>query len=432
MSHSQRPSDGGSRTSPILACLALLLSATPVLAGEPAVDPSGNGTDVLEDSTFDSDSRSSETSVAAEQLVEAVPAHAHLVPLADAVTTAEGKAAPLLLLDNEVMPGTAMRLSWSATELFEGVPVSTPVLVVNGTKPGPTLCLTAAVHGDELNGIEMVRRVLHEIVPKKLSGAVIGVPIVNVQGFRRGSRYLPDRRDLNRYFPGNPNGSAAARIAHALFKDVIAHCDALVDLHTGSFERANLPQIRADLRNPDVVTLTQGFGSMVVLHSTPSAGTLRHAATLAGIPAVTVEAGGPSQLELAEVKRGVKGVETLLSTLDMTRKRRSWGDPEPVYYKSSWVRADNGGILLADVSLGSTVRKGDLLGTITDPMNNQRTELFSPYEGRIIGLARNQVVMPGFAAFHVGIQADPIIVEEEPVDVAQKPVTGGYVDGMSE
>jgi predicted deacylase len=434
MSHSQRPSDGGSRTSPILACLALLLSSTSLLAGEPAVDPSDNGTDVLEDSTFDSDSRSSETSVAAEQLVEAVPAHAHLVPLADAVTTAEGKAAPLLLLDNEVMPGTAMRLSWSATELFEGVPVSTPVLVVNGAKPGPTLCLTAAVHGDELNGIEMVRRVLHEIVPKKLSGAIIGVPIVNVQGFRRGSRYLPDRRDLNRYFPGNPNGSAAARIAHALFKDVIAHCDALVDLHTGSFERANLPQIRADLRNPDVVTLTQGFGSMVVLHSTPSAGTLRHAATLAGIPAVTVEAGGPSQLELAEVKRGVKGVETLLSTLDMTRKRRSWSDPEPVYYKSSWVRADNGGILLADVSLGSTVRKGDLLGTITDPMNNQRTELYSPYEGRIIGLARNQVVMPGFAAFHVGIQADHVVIEEQqkPVDVAQKPITGGYVDGMSE
>ncbi len=434
MSHSQQPSDGGSRTSPILACLALLLSSTSPLAGEPAVDPSDNGTDILEDSSFDSDSRSSETSVAAEQLVEAVPAHAHLVPLADAVTTAEGKAAPLLLLDNEVMPGTAMRLSWSATELFEGVPVSTPVLVVNGTKPGPTLCLTAAVHGDELNGSEMVRRVLHEIVPKKLSGGIIGVPIVNVQGFRRGSRYLPDRRDLNRYFPGNPNGSAAARIAHALFKDVIAHCDALVDLHTGSFERANLPQIRADLRNPDVVTLTQGFGSMVVLHSTPSAGTLRHAATLAGIPAVTVEAGGPSQLELAEVKRGVKGVETLLSTLDMIRKRRSWGDPEPVYYKSSWVRADNGGILLADVSLGSTVRKGDLLGTITDPMNNQRTELYSPYEGRIIGLARNQVVMPGFAAFHVGIQADHVIAEEQQksVDVAQKPVTGSYVDGMSE
>ncbi len=410
----------------------LLLPAANVLGSEAAVEPSDNGADVREDSTVDTDSRSSETTAAAEQLVEAVPAHEHDVPLAEAVTTAEGQAEPLLLLDTEILPGTAHRLSWNATELFEGVPVSTPVLVVNGESPGPTLCLTAAVHGDELNGIEMVRRVLHEIDPQKLSGAVIGVPIVNVQGFRRGSRYLPDRRDLNRYFPGNPNGSAAARIAHALFTEIIAHCDALVDLHTGSFERANLPQIRADLRNPDVVTLTQGFGSMVVLHSSPTIGTLRHAATRAGIPAVTVEAGGPSQLELAEVKHGVKGIETLLTTLGMVRKIRFWGDPLPVYYRSSWVRADNGGILLADVSLGSTVRKGDLLGTITDPMSNARTELYSPYSGRIIGMARNQVVMPGFAAFHVGIEADDVAVQDEPVDVAQKPAVGGYVDGMSE
>ena len=415
-----------------LACLLLLLPVSHATAGEAAIEPSDNGTDVLEDTTFDTDSRSSETSAAAEELVEAVPAHEHLVPLADAVTTAEGTAMPLQLLGAEIGPGTAHRLAWSATELFEGVPVSTPVLAVNGALPGPTLCLTAAVHGDELNGIEMVRRVMHEIAPSKLSGAIIGVPIVNVQGFRRGSRYLPDRRDLNRYFPGNPNGSAAARIANSLFNDIIAHCDALVDLHTGSFERANLPQIRADLRNPDVLTLTQGFGSMVVLHSSPTVGTLRHAATLAGIPAVTVEAGGPSQLELAEVKHGVKGIETLLSTLGMIRKKRFWGDPEPVYYRSSWVRADNGGILLADVSLGSTVRKGDLLGTITDPMSNQRTELFSPYAGRIIGLARNQVVMPGFAAFHVGIQADDIISEDPAPEISHKPVTGGYVDGMSE
>ncbi len=432
MSLSKRQSDRSPGTCQYLACLLLLLPTAPTLAGEAAIEPTDNGTDVLQNTTIDDDSRSSETSAAAEQLVEAVPAHAHVVPLADAVTTAEGQAAPLLLLETEMLPGTAHRLSWSATELFEGVPVSTPVLAVNGALPGPTLCLTAAVHGDELNGIEMVRRVLHEIPPGKLSGAVIGVPIVNVQGFRRGSRYLPDRRDLNRYFPGNPNGSAAARIAHALFTDIIAHCDALVDLHTGSFERANLPQIRADLRNPDVVTLTQGFGSMVVLHSQPGAGTLRHAATLAGIPAVTVEAGGPSQLELAEVKHGVKGVETLLTTLGMLKKKRFWGDPEPVYYKSSWVRADNGGILLADVTLGSTVRKGDLLGTITDPMSNQRTELYSPYAGRIIGLARNQVVMPGFAAFHVGIEADNVIVEETTIELAEKPVTGGYVDGMSE
>ena len=160
---------------------------------------------------------------------------------------------------------------------------------------------------------------------------------------------------------------------------------------------------------------------------------MRHAATQAGIPTVTVEAGGPAQLELAEVKHGVKGVETLLTTLGMVKKRRLWGEPEPVYYRSSWVRADNGGILLANVTLGSTVREGDLLGTITDPMSNAQTEVLSPWSGRVIGMARNQVVMPGFAAFHVGIQAEDVVTDEEqPSDVAHDPGHGGYVDGMSE
>ena len=419
-----------------LTIILLLLGAGPVLAGEVSVDPVDHGTDIVGDTTEDSDSRSSEVAVAVEDLVETPLPESELpaVPLADAVTAAGGAATTITVLDVDVEPGTARRLSWSATELFEGVPVSTPVLVVNGALPGPTLCLTAAVHGDELNGIEMVRRVMHDLEPAKLSGAVIGIPIVNVQGFRRGSRYLPDRRDLNRYFPGNPNGSAAARIAHSFFNNVVAHCDALVDLHTGSFERANLPQIRADLRNPDVMTLTQGFGSMVILHSTPAVGTLRHAATRAGIPAVTLEAGGPSQLELNEVKLGVKGIETLVNTLGMMRKRRMWGEPEPVYYRSSWVRADNGGILLSDVSLGSTVRKGDRLGTITDPMNNARSELRSPYSGLIIGMARNQVVMPGFAAFHVGIQTDEAPVDEvtDPAVDHDKEDSSDYVDGMSE
>jgi len=416
--------------------VALLLGAASgwSAAGEVAVDPADNGADIRDDTTEDADSRSSEVAAAAEDFVEAVSDHPHDVPLAEAVTAAEGLAEPLNLLGAAVPPGTASRLSWSATELFEGVPVSTPVLVVNGALPGPSLCLTAAVHGDELNGVEMVRRVLHDVNPDKLSGAIIGVPIVNVQGFRRGSRYLPDRRDLNRYFPGNPKGSAAARIAHSFFVNVIAHCDALIDLHTGSFERANLPQIRADLRNPDVVTLTQGLGGMVILHSTPAVGTLRHAATQAGIPAVTLEVGGPSQLELNEVKHGVKGIQTLITSIGMQRRARLWSDPEPVYYRSSWVRADSGGILLANVSLGGTVQQGDLLGTITDPMSNASTELRSPYTGRIIGMARNQVVMPGFAAFHVGIAT-----VEAPIDVSDTPILGepddssdDYVDGMSE
>jgi len=415
----------------VCLCVALLLlPALGTLAGEISSDPAVEGPLMPEVSSDDPASRSTATVIT----TETAPPADDGVPLAEAVVAAEGQAIPLELLGYSILPGTSERLSWSATELFEGVPVSTPVLVVNGAMPGPTLCLTAAVHGDELNGIEMVRRVMHDLVPEKVSGAVIGVPIVNVQGFRRGSRYLPDRRDLNRYFPGNPNGSAAARIANSFFVNVIKHCDALIDLHTGSFERANLPQIRADLRNPDVVTMTQGFGSTVILHSTPAAGTLRYAATMAGVPTVTLEAGGPSELELNEVKHGVKGIETLINSLGMVPKTRLWGDPEPVYYRSSWVRASNGGILLANVSLGSTVRRGDLLGTITDPMNNARTELRSPHSGRIIGMARNQVVMPGFAAFHVGIQTDDAEMVQDPVADAVPTIRegGAYIDSMSE
>ena len=421
----------------VRAGLAALLAgglAGSTLAGELPDEPLDAGSAVNEDTTAEAedDALTDNASVPVDPVADALPGDD--VALADAVSAEEAEEAePVWLLGEEVMPGTNARLSWAATELFEGVPVSTPVLVVNGARPGPVLCLTAAIHGDELNGIEMVRRVMHDMVPEKLAGTIIGVPIVNVQGFRRGSRYLPDRRDLNRYFPGNPRGSAASRIAHSFFTNVVMHCDALVDLHTGSQERSNLPQIRADLRDPDVVTLTQGLGGMVILHSTPAAGTLRAAATSAGIPTVTLEAGGPSQLESNVVKQGVTGIETLISTLSMQRRRSIWGDPEPVYYRSTWVRADSGGILFSDVSLGSSVRKGDLLGTITDPVSNARAELRAPYSGRVLGMARNQVVMPGNAAFHLGIES-----EEDPEDLAEQPeiveaeVTGDYIDGMSE
>jgi len=423
-------SDTGHWTALIgIAGLLLLVCSRVPLASELITDPNNRADGQLQVVT--SEVVPGSAAATENDLGAAAPE----VPLATAVSSADGSAQSMRLLGSEIPPAGQQRLSWSATELFAGVPVSTPVLVVNGKLPGPILCLTAAVHGDELNGIEVVRRVLHDLDPEKLSGAVIGVPIVNLQGFRRGSRYLPDRRDLNRYFPGNPNGSAASRIAHSFFTEIVAHCDALVDLHTGSFERANLPQLRADLRNPDIVTLTQGFGATVILHSNPADGTLRNAATAAGIPAVTLEAGGPSELELKEVKHGVKGIETLLHTLGMVKKIRLWGDPEPVYYRSTWVRANRGGILLADVSLGGTVREGDLLGTITDPMNNANSKLYSPHAGRILGMARNQVVMPGFAAFHIGIQtAEATATDAADGALMHDPDSGNddYVDGMSE
>lgn len=413
MSTIRQQSDSYNGICQYMSGIAMLLLASSGFADEAAVDPIDDVVDESQLSTLYIDSRSSETATELERLGDSVPGS-------------------LYLLDTQIPPGTAQRLSWSATELFDGLPASTPVLVVNGIEPGPTLCLTAAIHGDELNGIEMIRRVLQDIHPAKLSGALIGVPIVNVQGFLRGSRYLPDRRDLNRYFPGNPNGSAAARIAHSLFTEVITHCDALVDLHTGSFDRMNLPQIRADLNNPDVLRLTHGFGAMVVLHSEPILGTLRYAATLANIPAVTIEAGGPSQLEIAEVKHGVTGIQTLMTSLGMIKRRRLWGNPEPVYYRSSWVRADNSGILLSDVSLGSAVRKGDVLGSITDPMSNVKTQVRSPYSGRIIGMARNQVVMPGFATFHVGIETSDVNASEQNANTADKSSASSYADSMSE
>lgn len=314
--------------------------------------------------------------------------------------------ASLVILGMAVPPEVSTRLSWSPAESFEGIARPTPVLVVNGVKPGPVLCLTAAIHGDELNGIEIVRQVLYNTKPESLSGAIIGVPIVNLQGFQRGSRYLPDRRDLNRYFPGNPEGSSAARIAYSFFKEIIHHCTVLVDLHTGSFARTNLPQLRADLTNQAVFELTKGFGATVVLHSTGGEGTLRRAAVEYGIPAVTVEAGGPRLLQEDAVSHSVKSIHTLLNHLGMTKKIRIWGAPEPVYYSSMWVRANVGGILHSKVKLGETVKKGGHLGTITNPITNVSERVVSPVSGRLLGMAQNQVVMPGYAAYHIGEGTD--------------------------
>lgn len=341
-----------------------------------------------------------------------------------AVAPVEGTdISTLEILESEVQPGTLAQLKWKPRQNFDGINRPVPVLVARGTEPGPTMCFVAAVHGDELNGIEVVRRVLYEVNPKKLKGTMIGVPIVNLQGFARNSRYLPDRRDLNRYFPGNPRGSAASRLAHSFFNEVLRHCHTLVDLHTGSFHRTNLPQLRANLNNEDVVTLTKGFGSTIVLHSEGPVGTLRRAAVDAGIPAVTFEIGEPMRLQDDQVRHAVKAVFSLLDKFNVYGRRSLWGSPEPVYYQSKWVRADAGGILLSDAELGARVQVGDVLGTVTDPITNDADDIQSPYNGRIIGMAVDQFVMPGYAAYHIGIetevdaeQFDEDVVDEETPD----------------
>jgi predicted deacylase len=317
-----------------------------------------------------------------------------------------GTADGLALLGQTIPPGTSQRLVWQGGGRFDGGSAEgIPVLVVNGSAPGPLVCLTAAIHGDELNGIEMVRRVMQDLDPARLNGGVVGIPIVNLQGFRRGSRYLPDRRDLNRFFPGKPTGSAASRIAHSLFTEVIRHCNGLVDIHTGSLNRTNLPQLRADLRDERVREFADGFGGLVVVHGPGVPGTLRRAATDRKIPAVTLEAGEPGRLQSVEVRIGVDAIVRLFQHLGMLDSLRLLRQPKPVYYRSTWVRADEGGILFSLVRLGQVVSAGDILGTITDPITNEQSLIYSPVRGRVVGMALNQVVMPGFATFNLGIEA---------------------------
>lgn len=320
---------------------------------------------------------------------------------------------PWQLLGSTVAAGSFNTLYWTPEQSFASIATPVPVLVAHGAHPGPVVCMTAAVHGDELNGIEMVRRLMFDLEPEKLNGSIIGIPIVNLDGFRRAERYLSDRRDLNRHFPGNPQGSSASRIAHSLFTDVIAHCQYLVDLHTGSMARTNLPQLRGNLKKPEIVDMAKHLGGITVLHGAGAEGTLRRAATDAGIPALTMEAGGPLVLEEGAVDYGVKALQTLLDSLGMKESSRFWSAPQPVFYESQWVRASQGGILLSDVKLGDKVKTGQVLGTVIDPISNTGSAILSPFNGRILGMAVNQVVQTGYAAYHVGVEKAAEKVEQE-------------------
>lgn len=328
---------------------------------------------------------------------------------------------PLELLGEQVAPGEVRELALRTSESFAGGGVDIPVVAIRGEKPGPTLCLTAGVHGDELNGVEIVREVLDTTRARGLAGTILGVPIVNIHGFQTSSRYLPDRRDLNRHFPGHPRGSVASRIAHAVFENVIRHCDALIDLHTGSFHRSNLPQIRADLKDERIVTLAKAFGATVVVHNRGAKGTLRRAAAEAGIPAIIYEAGEPMRFQRQEIKRGVIGVRNVLAHMEMQKGGRVSLGEQRIFFDTRWVRVEHGGILVSDVRLGDSVREGDILGSVTDPIRKEKSVVISPYRGRIIGMTLAPVMLPGFAAFHIGIPGGRPVDNEDPVDHDDRP-----------
>jgi len=329
------------------------------------------------------------------------------------------------LLGRRIAPGDKRRLFLRTSESFSGSDSELPVLVTRGATPGPTVCLIAGVHGDELNGIEIVRKVVEGLTPRRISGMVIAVPVANLHGFRRSSRYLPDRRDLNRFFPGTPTGSSASRIAWSLWSEVIRHCTSLIDLHTGSFHRTNLPQVRIDTADPRSFALARGFATALVIHDPGQDGTLRRAARRAGIGAITYEAGEPLRFQEKEIARGVEGVRNVLAALGMSDDAPVAVTPH-VYQRTRWVRVDDGGIFFTRRRLGDRVEAGDLLGTVTDPVTNESKRVEAPVRGRIIGMAVPQVVIPGYAAFHLGIDA-PIAVSE--AEAAPGEAAAGAPDG---
>lgn len=319
-------------------------------------------------------------------------------------------AVPLELLGETVLPGTLARLEIRSSETFSGTRVDTPVAVVHGRLAGPRLCIIAGIHGDEVNGVEVVRRVIAELDPESLRGTVVAVPIANLSAFRRGSRYLPDRRDLNRFFPGRANGSSASRIAYGLFENVVRHCEGMIDLHTGSFHRSNLHQLRANLVDLETAQLSVHFGPEIVVNSAGRIGTLRRAATDAGIPTITVEAGESARFNEAFIIETLKGIQRLLVAKGMVDAETP--NPPPLesiaFLRTRWVRCDQGGILVSRVGLGDEIEVGQVLGTISDPLSDKVAPVVTPIRGRVLGMALDQVVMPGFAAFHIGYDAHPL------------------------
>ncbi len=320
-----------------------------------------------------------------------------------AEASADQRWGTLELLGRQVEPGTNARFPFIPDRSFDASYLNTPVFVTRGANPGPTLCLTGGIHGDELNGVEIVRRAFSTLDPARFRGTLIGLPAINAEGIRSGDRYMSDRRDLNRSFPGRAGGSVAAIVAHAVFNEVIKRCDALVDFHTASNSRTNLPQVRADISNPDIGELAVHFGLGIVVGGSGPDKSLRREAAKAGIPAIIYEAGEPFRFQEDEIDAGVQGARNVMAYLDMIDAPEREVPETRIYERSRWVRVppDNGGFFFPDVALGVRVEPGDKLGRIIDPLTDAEFAVVSSVSGEVIGMAVAQPVLMGYALFNI-------------------------------
>jgi uncharacterized protein len=318
----------------------------------------------------------------------------------------------------EVPPGEKRRIQLPAGRLATGAEVSIPVEVIHGARPGPRVWLSAAIHGDELNGVEIIRQVLAEAPPRRISGVLLAAPIVNVFGFIAQSRYMPDRRDLNRSFPGSSRGSLASRLADLFMREVVRGCQVGIDLHTGSDDRTNLPQVRGDLSDPETRRLAMAFGAPLAMHSNLRDGSLRAAATREGARVLVFEGGEAGRFNRTAIDTGTKGVLQVLEALGMRNRPGGTGKgssevvgadgqsgnhrPRTVISSgSSWVRAGRSGLVRLDVEPGDRVEKGARIGVIKDAFGDRILRVRARTEGVVIGLTRQPHVNRGDALVHI-------------------------------
>lgn len=322
------------------------------------------------------------------------------------------------IFDQDIQPGEHKVIHLPVPKLYNFTPVYLPVHVICGTKPGPTLCITAAIHGDEVNGIEIIHRLLKASRPggHALAGTVIAIPVVNIYGFLFQDRYLPDRRDLNRSFPGSEKGSLASRFARVLTQTLFSKATHIIDLHTGSLKRTNYPQIRIDVDDPNLLALAQAFGAPVIVPAPQRAGSFREYAKQHKLPYLLYEAGEASRFDEDCIHKGVAGIIGVMQHLKMLphinmmehlknlpaiisafMERKT----SMVSNASYWVRSQYGGIFLAKKSLGDYVEKGDVLAAIIHPAGAEDYEIISPIAGMIIGRSDSPLIHEGAGIFHI-------------------------------
>ena len=307
----------------------------------------------------------------------------------------------LTICGARVEPGETREVEMPISQLYTTSKVSIPVRVVRGWNDGPRLFLTAAVHGDEINGTQVIRELMYDVDLSRLRGTLVCVPVVNLFGFLNHSRYLPDRRDLNRSFPGTIRGSLSSRLARKVFSEIVRRCDYGIDLHTASEGKVNLPHIRADLGSRVTARLARAFGTEVVINDVAGKGTLRHSAKEAGIPVITYEGGEPLRFERPVVKRGLSGIMNVMASLGMVDATKTKPLFQIVTRTTTWVRAERGGILDLAVRPGDLVTKNQELGVTTDPFGRERHALHAPTSGLVVGATTIPSVHPGDAVIHI-------------------------------